>query len=282
MWQKFGYYSRFSSYITPKREKHKMKKKHKIKKVSTSSEPQDGLEGNDQIGFRTLIRERDPESSFILLIVPIILTFWVYYGKQADFDQLFKGFQSHWNQDFYSAIYEYLTAFLLMFWVPFFIVKTVFKKDLAEFGFQLGDARYGFRFVAIVLPFLLWAAYAGSAGTAIQTEYPLAKSTMRNLPLFLTVEAFYLIYYLAWEFLFRGFMLFGLEEQYGATTAILVQMIPSAIVHIGKPAGESFAAVFAGLIFGYLALRTRSIFYPFLLHAIVGVGTDVFVTLRLT
>ncbi len=234
------------------------------------------------LNFKTLFKQRDPESSFILFIVPILLTVWAYYGKQADFDQLFKGFHGRWNQDFYSTVYEYTTAFVLMLWIPFFFVKNVFKKGLREFGFQIGDARYGFRFVVIAIPILLWAAYVGTSSSAIQAEYPLSKSTMGHLPLFVTVEIFYLIYYLSWEFLFRGFILFGLERQFGALTAILIQTIPSAIVHIGKPASESFGAIFAGLVFGYLAIRTRSILYPFLLHAIVGIGTDVFVTLRLT
>lgn len=234
------------------------------------------------ISLKTLLKQRDSESFFILFIIPIILTIWVYYGKQADFDQLFKGFQGRWNQDFYSTVYEYLTAFLLMFWVPYFVVKMVFKKGLKEFGFQTGDLKYGIRFIAIAMPFLLWAAYVGSSDSNIQTEYPLARSVIRHLPLFLIVEILYLIYYIGWEFLFRGFMLFGLEKKYGALTAILIQAIPSSIVHIGKPASESFGAIFAGLAFGYLAIRTRSILYPLILHAVVGIGTDVFVTLRLT
>jgi len=252
-----------------------------MKEVSHSERGRNGLKEETPIDFKKLFQQRDPESSFILFLIPVLLTIWVYYGKQADFNQLFKGFQGHWNQDFYSAIYEYLTAFLLMFWVPFFVVKMVFKKKIREFGFKKGDAKYGFRFVAIALPVLLWAAYVGSSGLAMQAEYPLAKSTMGHVLLFLAVEMFYLIYYFSWEFLFRGFMLFGLEKKYGAFTAILIQTIPSAIVHIGKPASESFGAVFAGLAFGYLAIRTRSFFYPLILHAIVGIGTDVFVTLRL-
>ena len=254
--------------------------------MSTNASNSDDMDRMDKseetLSFQDIIRQRDPEATFILFTVPIILTVWVYYGKQADFDQLFKGFQGRWNQDFYSTIYEYMTAFLLMFWVPFFIVKMIFKKGLKEFGFRLGDTRYGFRFVLIALPFLIWAAYVGSSGSAMQAEYPLAKSVMRHLPLFLAAEVFYLIYYISWEFLFRGFMLFGLEKRYGAVTAILIQTIPSAIVHIGKPFSESFGAIFAGLIFGYLAIRTRSILYPLILHVVVGIGTDVFVTLRLT
>ena len=76
-------------------------------------------------------------------------------------------------------------------------------------------------------------------------------------------------------------MLFSLERRYDALLAILVQTIPSAIVHIGKPVAESFAAIVAGVAFGYLSWRTRSILYPFVLHAVVGIATDAFVTWRL-
>lgn len=228
-----------------------------------------------------LFRQWDYKSALILLVVPIVLMLWVYCGKQVHFDRLFGHIRGRWGQDFYSAIYEYLMAFLLMFVVPFLVVKLAFRQDLRKFGFQLGDVGYGLRVFVIALPILLLVAYVGSLDPAIQAEYPLAKSAIRHVPLFLFVELFYLVYYLGWEFLFRGFMLFGLEERHGAVLAILVQMIPSAIVHIGKPASESFAAIAAGLVLGYVAFRTRSILYPLLLHATVGIGTDVFVALRL-
>lgn len=252
-----------------------------MKEDSSPSKSQKPSYDSNPISFRELIQVRNSESALILLIVPFILTFWVYYGKQADFDRLFKGFGDIWNRDFYSAIYEYCIAFLLMFWVPYFIVKMTFKQRLRDFGFQWGDARYGFRFIVIVLPYVLWMAYVGSSAESMQIEYPLAKSTMQHWPLFLTVEIFYIVFYLGWEFLFRGFMLFGLEKHYGAISAILIQTIPSAIVHIGKPAYESFGAIFAGLVFGFLAIRTRSMFYPLILHAIIGVANDLFITFRL-
>jgi membrane protease YdiL (CAAX protease family) len=227
-----------------------------------------------------LVFARLKEPHFILLVVPIILMLWVYYGKQAAFAELFGRVGGCWDDDSASVIYEYSAAFLLMFLIPVLLVKAAFKGSLREFGFRMGDARWGFRFVAIALPVSLLAAYIGSLDPAVREEYPLAKSMIGDVSLFLIVEAFYLIYYLGWEFLFRGFMLFGLEE-YGVLVAILIQTIPSAIVHIGKPASESFAAIVAGLVFGYLAVRTRSILYPLILHAAVGIGTDVFVALRL-
>jgi membrane protease YdiL (CAAX protease family) len=216
-----------------------------------------------------------------LLVVPIVLTIWVYYGKQANFGQLREvlPFGGRWNEDVYSTVYEYLAAFLLMFGVPCFIVTVVFRKRSRDFGFQLGDAKVGFRLIAIGVPVLLLAAYLGASNPAIQAEYPLARSMMENWGLFLIVEIFYLVYYVGWEFFFRGFMLFGLEVRYGALLAILAQTIPSTIVHIGKPASENFAAIIAGWVFGFVALRTRSILYSLILHATIGIATDVFVTL---
>jgi membrane protease YdiL (CAAX protease family) len=168
-----------------------------------------------------------------------------------------------------------------MFLVPWLVARTAFQRKGSELGLQLGDARYGFVAVAIGLPVALAAAYLGSLDPAMQAEYPIARSAWRSFALIVATEGFYLVYYLGWEFLFRGWMLMGLERRLGALPAILVQTIPSALAHIGKPISESFAAILAGLLFGYLAYRTRSILYPLLLHAAVGIGTDVFTGLRL-
>jgi membrane protease YdiL (CAAX protease family) len=167
-----------------------------------------------------------------------------------------------------------------MFAVPFLVMVLLFQKDPGELGLQLGDTAYGWRALVIGVPVALVVAYVSSASPAMQSEYPQAKSTMRRPLTFLIAEACYLIYYLGWEYLFRGFMLFGLAQGYGAAPAILVQTIPSALVHIGKPAVESFAAIVAGVVFGYVALRTRSILYPFVIHATIGIALDVSSTLR--
>jgi membrane protease YdiL (CAAX protease family) len=227
------------------------------------------------------LRRQEREPCVILLLVPILLMIWVYYGKQAGFDRIAPLVSKSANGDVYRTAYEYLAAFGLMFAIPALIAKGVFGRRLRDLGVCLGDTTHGFRFVVLALPAFVLVAYLASRDAAVQAEYPLAKGAMLHLPWFLALEAFYLVYYVGWEFLFRGFLLFGLEEEYGAVLAILVQTIPSTIVHIGKPASEAFGAIAAGLLFGYLAIRTRSILYPLLLHAVVGIGTDVFLTLRM-
>jgi len=60
------------------------------------------------------------------------------------------------------------------------------------------------------------------------------------------------LYMFAWEFLFRGYMLFGLEKSIGKG-AIFVQAIPFVLLHLGKPFLETLACIPGGFTLGYVA-----------------------------
>jgi membrane protease YdiL (CAAX protease family) len=52
--------------------------------------------------------------------------------------------------------------------------------------------------------------------------------------------------------------------------------LASSLAHIGDPAAESFAAIVAGLLWGVVALRTRSLLSGTLQHAVLGIALDWF------
>jgi membrane protease YdiL (CAAX protease family) len=88
------------------------------------------------------------------------------------------------------------------------------------------------------------------------------------------------LFYTAWEFFYRGFMLFGLRRYVGDWLAICIQTIPQCLWHIGMPTGEILSSIAGGILFGIMALRTRSILWPMLLHFSIGVFLDLFIVLR--
>jgi membrane protease YdiL (CAAX protease family) len=55
------------------------------------------------------------------------------------------------------------------------------------------------------------------------------------------------LYMFAWEFLFRGYMLFGLEKSIGKS-AIFVQAIPFVLLHLQKPFLETLFCIPGGFI----------------------------------
>ena len=91
--------------------------------------------------------------------------------------------------------------------------------------------------------------------------------------------AYVALYYLAWEFAFRGVVLFGLlaflpHTVPGIAVAIMVQTFLSTIYHIGHPHSEVLGAFVLGLAAGTMAVITGSILYGLLCHALIGVLND--------
>ncbi len=150
---------------------------------------------------------------------------------------------------------------------------------LSDYGVALGKwKKWGkacLILFALMIPVLLFA----SRLETFQKTYPLFGQAGRSLRGFLTVQAYFGGYWFAWEFFFRGFMLFGLARRYGAPTAILIQAIPFTFMHFGKPELEVYASFIAGIALGYLDWSGRSILPSFLLHWIVALLMDLLAVL---
>jgi membrane protease YdiL (CAAX protease family) len=58
---------------------------------------------------------------------------------------------------------------------------------------------------------------------------------------------------------------------------VAVMMIPYVMVHFGKPAPETFSAIVAGFALGYLALKSKSFLWGWMLHWGVAITMDIMV-----
>jgi membrane protease YdiL (CAAX protease family) len=124
------------------------------------------------------------------------------------------------------------------------------------------------------------AAYVSSRSPAIVAVYPLGGQLAPDPGAFALHAGGYLLYYLGFEYLFRGFLLIGTKDHIGASAANLLQACLATAFHFGKP-GLEMAAVFpASLLLGWATLRTGSIWCALALHWIVGVSLDWFLVFR--
>ena len=160
---------------------------------------------------------------------------------------------------------EALSSLVLYFLIPLGIILLLFRDDPRKFGLTLGDWRKG-----VVLSISGIAIMAVVIGLLAQLEefqryYALGilqDARPEKLVEFALRQG---VYMFSWEFIFRGFMLFGLRERFGSL-AIWVQAIPFAIMHLGKPELETLSTVFGGAAFGYIDLESRSVLPSFLIH----------------
>jgi len=179
-----------------------------------------------------------------------------------------------------SRIYWFLMDGSFMFLVPVISIKFVFRKKLSDFGFTIGDKKFGLITSAIFFTFMFVIVWIVSSSIEFKLAYPQGGEALRtNYQLLFFYELCILVYMLGWEFLWRGYMLFGLKEKLGLYT-IFIQMIPFFILHKGKPEIELFASILAGIILGIQALRSRSFVYSWILHWLIMVSIDVISVLR--
>ncbi len=225
--------------------------------------------------FKLDFNKEDIHYYIILLSAPVLLTIYRYHGYPGTFDPYIN---FDFPDDQIVRINQFIIFFVLTFIIPALYIKLAMKQKLTDFGFGAGDVKYGLKTLILIPLIIAPAIYFAAKMPDLQTEYPLAKSLLHdqsNLPVY---ELAYLVfYYIAWEFFFRGFILFGLKDKFGAFNAILIQTISSCLVHIDKPEGEIIGSIIAGIIFGIIALRSRSIWYVIILHAAIGILTDLFI-----
>ena len=224
----------------------------------------------------------DRQTGIMLLSSALLMVLFAYQGHPGFLLQNFDHLSFVQEQpDFSSQLYRFLFTFVAFFLIPIAIVKFVFRRELKDFGLTWGDRRFGWRFVAISLLVLPIPLYFSTSSPEFLQEYPLWKNVGQSPGNYVLWIGFYFFYYLGWEFLFRGFMQFPLEGRMAPFFIIMMQTLPSTLIHIGKPEGETIAAIVGGLVFGVVALRTRSILYPLLVHWYIGALTELFTFLHL-
>jgi uncharacterized protein len=225
-------------------------------------------------------KKLDRKVIIIFLSVGVLQTISWYYTSRTFFKlNLYDYFKYYERVDLIEFYYWFIGDFISFFLLPAIIIKTWFKEKVRDYGVRPGDTKAGFKaaiiFFLIMLPFL-WIV---SSFPSFERVYPHIHSARESWLIFLVYEAGLLLYMFAWEFIWRGYMLFGLREKFG-NYAIFIQTIPFVILHNGKPAAETFGAIIAGIALGVLAFRTGSMLYGFIIHGSVMFTIDLISVLR--
>jgi membrane protease YdiL (CAAX protease family) len=230
------------------------------------------------MSIRELWRQRDSKLLTILGSVPVLYMVYYYGAQNTVFTWLFQPHLAPSAHDAGSAAWRNGLALVVLGLLPLLVIKLSFRDRLSDYGLGLGDTRYNLGFVLFGLLVVVPLMYLSSRRPEYRMLYPLIRSHPGSVPLFALACGLYLLYYAGYEVLFRGFLLFGSERRLGTWPAILVTTLATTLVHVTRPASEYAAAFVAGLVFGYVALRTRSIWGVLVLHFLAGVSLDFFVT----
>lgn len=235
----------------------------------------------------------------ILLSAMILLMLWGTHGKLELLGRLVAGWRGPgsdpatrpsllpavpWDQELIS----FWGGAVLLVLIPIAIIKLGFREPLAGYGLALPPR--GRRWAAVWISLALFALclpsfWSFAHNPDIQRVYPIYRG-LTSWSQLAVYELTYLPFFLVIEFIFRGYLLFGLARTPLAgkpTTlgglelpgyALLLQMLPYTAWHLGKPLPELWGTLAWGLVAGVAVWAVRSIWPIVLVHWLLNVLMD--------
>lgn len=232
--------------------------------------------------YQDLTKNSNKQLSLTILFATLILFVYCYFGTYSFFEKTFPNCK---NLDFYKIIYHNTMSFILFFGVGTIFTKFVLKQSLSENGLNLKNSKFMLRVMLLALIIVPLLALSTTLDKQMCNTYPLVNfNTFNEWYYILTYFISYFLYYVGWEYLFRGVLFFNLKQNTNPITAILVTTLISSLIHtsiagFGKPLVETLSAIPAGLIFGYLTYKTDNIYSSLYCHTLTGFLTDLFIVL---
>jgi hypothetical protein len=194
-----------------------------------------------------------------------------------------------------NELIAFCAGALLLVGIPIAMIKLVYKQPLSRYGLGLPPkgrralAAKGFLTLTLLSLPAFWFA---STDESMRQLYPFFRP-FPSVGSFIAYSLVYLLFFLAIEFIFRGYLLFGLEhvldeetgqseggvagEFYFGKYALLIQMLSYTAWHLGKPLPELWGTLVWGLAAGALAYTVRSIWPVVLAHWLLNVFFDAIV-----
>ncbi len=246
------------------------------------------------------VKKLKDKTAIILWSSFILLTFW---GLKGNAELIFP---KKWREALFPGVawrdqlVSFLVGFILIVVIPCCIIKFFFKEKLSKYGlgWSKDQIKMGLTSLVVLLVVSLPLFYLGTTQPVMQGEYPLFRDTIQkgDWGNFIAFELVYFLFFITIEFIFRGYLLFGLygledkdaiEKVPGSkgplvfgVYAVLIQMLAYTMWHIPKPAPEYIGALVWGVAVAAIALKIRSIWPIIIVHWILNVFQDTVLWLR--
>lgn len=230
--------------------------------------------------LRSALTRLDGQTIFVLVAAAALVILQDAIGTRRLFNRhLADFFPEHWRGLMSWAWWfgmQAITGFL----IPVASLVLLFRRSPRSIGLGVGDWRFALTIAVVYIPVVVAGTWFLSDSSAFQAQYPHFRPAVSDWNVFLVYEAIFLMYWIGWEYLWRGFVLFGTAHTLGLY-AIFVQAVPFAILHLNKPIEEAILSLLGGIALGALVWRCRSYWIAVPIHALQMLALDYWCAMRL-
>jgi membrane protease YdiL (CAAX protease family) len=173
-----------------------------------------------------------------------------------------------------GVYYKRLAAFFLYGICTFLVIRYLFHDSPGDYGLSRGHGKLPLPYIGPVVVLTIITMLFFSRREKIYLRYPEVEGARVSSLYFAGNALSYTVYLFCYEWLFRGFLLFGLKDSLGNRPAALISMAFVTLSHLGTALPVIIGSTFSGILFPYIVLLSGSIWPVFALHSFIGVGMD--------
>ena len=230
--------------------------------------------------FLKIWKQLDKQVVWIFVLASFLIIVQFAFGSRRFFRTEIAQYFSPGNLDIISWAWWFAFQFVTGFLIPVFVALVFFKRSASSMGLGLGDWRFAVKIMLLYLPLVVLGAWILTGSLEFRQAYPHLQRAAFSWKIFIIYECLFLMYWIGWEYLWRGFILFGTAPKLGLY-AIFVQALPFAALHFTKPFPEAVLSIFGGIALGFLVWRCRSFWIAVPIHALQGLIVDFVSSMRL-
>jgi len=155
------------------------------------------------------------------------------------------------------------------------VIQFVLHAPPADFGVSLPNSKT-FLWLLILSVVIIPMNYFNAKSPENLSQYPQIRKAEWSTSLLALSSLSWVAYLFAYEFMFRGFLLFASIPILGIWPSIILNTALYSLVHIPKGNKETLGAIPFGILISYLSIETGTFWLAFFVHIVLALSNEWF------
>ncbi|MBN1182490.1 MAG: CPBP family intramembrane metalloprotease [Bacteroidales bacterium] len=224
------------------------------------------------MGYEIVWQATQKEPVIIISSVTLGFLLYLILTSSARLEKVFakEGNNTYW------VIFQRITGVLFFGIIPLLFSTIIFKKDISLFGVSSINLTESLLWIAGLACVIIPMSFFATKKPDNLDMYPQIRKQEWSKGLLLLSAFTWIIYLVAYEYMFRGFLFLGLIPHFGVWTAFALNLAFYSLTHIPKGMKETIGAIPFGAIICLLTLKTGTIWIALGAHMCLALSNEWF------
>jgi len=212
---------------------------------------------------------------FFIGIIYTAFGFMAFYFI-SNSENLKKKFQIHFGNEqskIWWIVFQRFCGVLLYGIFPFAIIL-LNKVCLCQYGLNAGNFSSTLIWIGSLSPIMIIINLLNYNKADNLAMYPQIRKTEWTIQTIVISALSWMAYLFAYEFMFRGFLLFVSLQYLNPWPALALNIAIYALVHVPKGYKEAFGALPLGIALGLITIKTGNIWVAFVVHCVLALSNE--------